>query len=112
MILKNKSLDERCLEIYEEDMINGEEVLILVVYCNKVDNGLWQFPAPQIFNETIYNKYKEKYDDKILAFRNDCEGLTSDVGSLLITEIETLKEDAIATQNALNELLFMEVADV
>ena len=37
MILKNKFLDERKLEIYEEDLINDSEVLVLVVYCVKRD---------------------------------------------------------------------------
>lgn len=109
MILKNKSLDERCLEIYEDDMINGGKVLILTVYCTKVDNGVWQFPAPQIINETVYNNYKDKYDEQILAFRNDCENLTTEVGSVLSSEIEKLKLESIATQNAINEILFKEV---
>ena len=107
MILENKSLDERCLEIYEEDMINGGKVLILTVYCTKVGSGVWQFPAPQIWNEKIYENYKEKYDGQILAFRNDCENLTSEKGSILSSEIETLKQELEITQNALNELLFL-----
>lgn len=109
MILKNKSLDERCLEIYEEDMINGGKVLILTVYCTKVNNEVWQFPAPQIYNETVYNNYKEKYDEQILAFRNDCQGITGEVGSVLSSEIETLKAESIVTQTAINEMLFKEV---
>lgn len=105
MILKNKSLDERCLEIYEEDIMSGNEILILSVYCTKVNNGMWQFPQPQIWNEVIYNKYKEKYDAQILAFRNDCENLTSEKGSVLSNEIESLKQELSITQTALNEIL-------
>ena len=106
MILKNKSLDERCLEIYEEDIVGGNEILILSVYCTKVDNGVWQFPQPQIWNEVIYNKYKEKYNEQILSFRNDCEALEGEKGSIVSTEINNLKQELEATQNALNELLF------
>lgn len=109
MILKNKALDERCLEIYEEDIMSGNEILILTVYCTKIDDGLWQFPQPQIWNEVIYNKYKEKYDEQILAFRNDCENLTIEKGSILSNEIESLKQELSLTQNALNSLLFEEV---
>lgn len=106
MILKNKSLDERCLEIYEEDMINGGKVLILTVYCTKIDNGVWQLPAPQVYNETVYFNYKDKYDKQILAFRNDCQNITAEIGSILSSEIENLKLEIDTTQNALNEILF------
>lgn len=109
MILENKSLDERQLNIYEEDMINGGKVLILTVYCTKVNNEVWQFPAPQVYNETVYNNYKDKYDEQILAFRNDCENVTGEVGSVLSNEIETLKAESIVTQTAINEMLFKEV---
>ena len=107
MILKNKYLDERSLEIYEEDLINGGEVLVLTVYCTKVNNEVWQFPQPQIWNEVIYNKYKEKYDEQILSFRNDCESLEGKKGSIVSTEIIHLKQELEVTQNALNELLFL-----
>ncbi len=109
MILKNKSLDERCLEIYEEDIVGGNEILILNVYCTRINDGLWQFPQPQIYNEIIYAKYKEKYDEQILAFRNDCENLTTEKGSVLANEIENLKTELTVTQDALNEILFKEV---
>lgn len=109
MILKNKSLDERCLEIYEEDIMSGNEVLILSVYCTKVNNAMWQFPQPQIWNEVIYNKYKEKYDAQVLAFRNDCENITTEKGSILSSEIENLKQELSLTQNAVNDLLFLGV---
>ena len=32
MITEYNSLDERCLSIYEHDMVNGSKVLILKVY--------------------------------------------------------------------------------
>lgn len=106
MIIKNKSLDERCLEIYEEDIVGGNEILILSVYCTRINDGLWQFPQPQIYNETIYAKYKEKYDEQILAFRNDCESLEGEKGSIVSIELDNLKQEIELTQNALNELLF------
>ena len=60
MLLRNRFLDERKLEIYEEDFINNTEVLVLIVYCVKRDEGMWEMPSPQIFNEILYNKYKDK----------------------------------------------------
>ena len=53
MLLKNGFLDERKLEIYEEDFINNSEVLVLIVYCVKRDGGVWEMPSPQIFNENL-----------------------------------------------------------
>ena len=106
MILKNNSLDERCLEIFEEDLINDEEILVLRIYCTKRNNGLWEMPEPQIINENLYEKYKTKYDEKILAFRNDCENLTVEKGSILASEVENLKTELTVTQEALNEILF------
>ena len=91
MILRNKALDERCLEIYEEDIMSSTEILILTVYCTKVDNGLWQFPPPQIWNETVYAKYKENYDAQVIAFRNDCESITGEKGSIILAEINDIK---------------------
>lgn len=103
MITKNKSLEERTLEIFERDIVNGGEVLILKAYCVKVDNGMWSCPAPQIFNETIYNNYREEYDAKIQAFRNDCINNTN-TSSLVIDEIEQLKKDNEIIMNAVAEL--------
>ena len=93
MLLRNRFLDERKLEIYEEDFINNTEVLVLVVYCVKRDGGMWEMPSPQIFNETLYNKYKDKYNEQIIAFRNDCAG-TSDASLIesRFTDIETQME--------------------
>lgn len=108
MITKNKSLDERCLEIYEDDVMNNCEILIVSVYCTRVNNGMWQFPAPQIWNETIYNKYREKYDAQIVAFRNDCESITVEKGSILMDQLADLQEELNTTQAAINELLFGE----
>ena len=81
------------LKIYEEDFINNTEVLVLFVYCVKRDGGMWEMPSPQIFNETLYNKYKDKYDEQIIAFRNDCAG-TSDASLIesRFTDIETQME--------------------
>ena len=41
MITRIRSLDERCLEIYETDIVNGGEVLILMAYCVRRTNGVW-----------------------------------------------------------------------
>lgn len=103
MILKNKFLDERKLEIYEEDLINDSEVLVLVVYCVKRDGGMWEMPSPQIFNENLYNKYKDKYDEQVTAFRNDCSG-TSDA-SLIENRFENIESQMEIMQTAFDELL-------
>lgn len=103
MILKNKFLDERKLEIYEEDLINNTEVLVLIVYCVKRDGGMWEMPSPQIFNENLYNKYKDKYDEQVTAFRNDCSG-TSDV-SLIENRFENIESQMEIMKTAFDELL-------
>ena len=103
MILKNKFLDERKLEIYEEDFINNSEVLVLIVYCVKRDGGMWEMPSPQIFNENLYNKYKDKYDEQVTAFRNDCTGVT-DV-SLIENRFENIESQMEIMKTAFDELL-------
>ena len=74
MVTEYNSLDERSLSIYEYDMVNGGKALILKVYCTKRDNGVWELPAPQIFNDAVYQNNKANYDDAVQAFRNDCVG--------------------------------------
>lgn len=103
MIIKNKSLEEKTLEIFEKDIVNGGEVLILKAYCVKVDNGIWACNAPIIYNETIYNNYKEEYDEKIQAFRNDCTQ-SNNTSSLIMDEIAQLKKDNEIILNAVAEL--------
>ena len=103
MLLKNKFLDERKLEIYEEDFINNTEVLVLIVYCVKRDGGMWEMPSPQIFNENLYNKYKDKYDEQVTAFRNDCVGVT-DV-SLIENRFENIESQMEIMKTAFDELL-------
>ena len=103
MLLRNRFLDERKLEIYEEDFINNTEILVLVVYCVKRDGGMWEMPSPQIFNETLYNKYKDKYDEQIIAFRNDCAG-TSDV-SLIESRFKDIEMQMEIMQQAFDGLL-------
>ena len=103
MLLKNRFLDERKLEIYEEDFINNTEVLVLIVYCVKRDGGMWEMPSPQILNENLYNKYKDKYDEQITAFRNDCSG-TSDV-SLIENRFTNIEEQIEIIQTAFDQFL-------
>ena len=103
MLLKNRFLDERKLEIYEEDFINNTEVLVLIVYCVKRDGGMWEMPSPQIFNETLYNKYRDKYDEQITAFRNDCSGV-SDV-SLIENRFTNIEEQIEIIQTAFDQFL-------
>ena len=104
MITEYNSLDERSLSIYEHDMINGGKVLILKVYCTKRDNGVWELPAPQIFNDAVYQANKTSYDDAVQAFRNDCVGSVDESTSVILNEIESLKQD--------NEMIMLAIADL
>ena len=108
MIIKNKFLDERKLEIYEEDLVNDTEILVLVVYCvRRDDSNIWEMPSPQIFNSSLYAKYKDKYDEQVTAFRNDCAG-TSDV-SLIESRFTDIEMQMEIMQMAFDELLLKEV---
>lgn len=104
MITQYGSLDERRFSIYEYDMVNNEQVLIMTVYCVKRDNGMWELPAPQIFNEVIYNNNKAQYEAAIQAFRNDCLGSINETSSAIFTEIESLKKE--------NEMLMKAIAEL
>ena len=104
MLTEFNSLDERCLSIYEYDMVNGGKALILKVYCIKRDNGVWELPAPQIFNNTVYQNDKVNYDNAVQAFRNDCVGSVDESTSVMLNEIESLKKD--------NEMIMLAIADL
>lgn len=104
MLTEYDSLDERSLSIYEYDMVNGGKVLILKVYCTKRNNGVWELPAPQIFNKTVYEANKVSYDDAVQAFRNDCLGSVNENSSVILTEIDSLKKD--------NEMIMLAIADL
>ena len=104
MLTEFNSLDERCLSIYEYDMVNGGKALILKVYCIKRDNGVWELPAPQIFNNTVYQNNKVNYDNAVQAFRNDCVGSVDESTSVILNEIESLKQD--------NEMIMLAIADL
>ena len=104
MLTEFNSLDERCLTIYEYDMVNGGKALILKVYCIKRDNGVWELPAPQIFNNTVYQNNKVNYDNAVQAFRNDCMGSVDESTSVILNEIDSLKKD--------NEMIMLAIADL
>ena len=73
MIVKTNSRREEVLNIYEIDYVGGGEVLILTAYAVKEDDGLWAYPAPQIFNEEVYLRSKTEYDKKVKEFRLNCD---------------------------------------
>ena len=104
MLTEFNSLDERCLSIYEYDMVNGGKALILKVYCVKRDNGVWELLAPQIFNDTVYQANRTTYDNAVQAFRNDCVGSVDESSSVILNEIESLKQD--------NEMIMLAIADL
>ena len=104
MLTEFNSLDERCLSIYEYDMVNGGKALILKVYCVKRDNRVWELPAPQIFNDTVYQANRTTYDNAVQAFRNDCVGSVDESTSVILNEIESLKQD--------NEMIMLAIADL
>ena len=95
---------EKCLSITETDMINGGEVTILIAYAIKDNDGVFTFPDTQVFNQDVYERNKEMYNAQILAFRNDCENMTEDKGSILADEISSLKEDNKIIMLAIDEL--------
>ena len=103
MITKTNSLEERSLEIYETDFINGGNVLILKAYCVRKNGGIWSLNEPQIFNSTVYSNNKESYDQVIQQFRNDCQGTVNDT-SLMQNEIDTLKEE--------NQMIMLAIAEL
>ena len=104
MLTEFNSLDERCLTIYEYDMVNGGKAIILKVYCIKRNNGVWELPAPQIFNNTVYQANRASYDEAVQAFRNDCVGSVDESTSVILNEIESLKQD--------NEMIMLAIADL
>ena len=109
MIIKNKFLDERKLEIYEEDLVNDTEILVLVVYCvRRDDSAIWEMPSPQIFNSSLYVKYKDKYDEQVTAFRNDCVGVSD--ASLIENRFLVLEEEMEIMQTAFDEFLLSGLA--
>ena len=95
---------EKQLTITETDMINGGEVTILIAYAIKDNDGVFTFPDTQIYNQDVYDRNKEIYNAQILAFRNDCENMTEDKGSILADEISSLKEDNKIIMLAIDEL--------
>ena len=95
---------EKCLTITETDMINGGVVTILIAYAIKDNDGVFTFPDTQIYNKDVYERNKEIYNAQILAFRNDCENMTEDKGSILADEISSLKEDNKIIMLAIDEL--------
>ena len=95
---------EKQLTITETDMINGGEVTILIAYAIKNDEGVFTFPDTQIYNQEVFERNKEIYNAQILAFRNDCENMTEDKGSILADEISSLKEDNKIIMLAIDEL--------
>lgn len=73
MIIKEEQRLEKVLNIYEVDVINGGDVLVLTVYAVKENDDIWAFPSPQIFNEDVYRRNKTEYDVKVREFRGKCE---------------------------------------
>ena len=74
MVIKEEQRLEKVLNIYEVDVINGGDVLVLTVYAVKENDDMWAFPSPQIFNEDVYRRNKTEYDVKVREFRGKCEG--------------------------------------
>ena len=75
MIVKEEQRLEKVLSIYEVDIINGGDVLVLTAYAVKENDDMWNYPSPQIFNEDVYRRNKVEYDSKVREFRLTCENL-------------------------------------
>lgn len=73
MNIRNETKIEKKLTITETDIVNGGEVLILTAYAVKDNDDLYSYPAPQIFNQEIYEKNKQAYDNAVREFRQACE---------------------------------------
>ena len=73
MIIKEEQRLEKVLNIYEVDIINGGDVLVLTAYAVKENDDMWNYPSPQIFNEDVYRRNKTEYDSKVREFRFKCE---------------------------------------
>ena len=73
MIIKEEQRLEKVLNIYEVDIINGGDVLVLIAYAVKENDDMWNYPSPQIFNEDVYRRNKTEYDKKVKEFRLSCE---------------------------------------
>ena len=73
MNIINETKIEKKLTITETDMLNGGEALILIAYAVKDNDDLYSYPAPQIFNQEIYEKNKQAYDNAVREFRQACE---------------------------------------
>lgn len=72
MNIKESINIEKKLTITETDIVNGGEALVLIAYAVKENDNLYAFPAPQIFNESLYTAHKAEYDKKITEFRSKC----------------------------------------
>lgn len=75
MIVREGQRLEKVLNIYEVDVINGGDVLVLTAYAVKENDDMWNYPSPQIFNEDVYRRNKTEYDSKVREFRLACEDL-------------------------------------
>ena len=73
MIVREGQRLEKVLNIYEVDVINGGDVLVLTAYAVKENDDMWNYPSPQIFNEDVYRRNKAEYDAKVREFRGKCE---------------------------------------
>lgn len=73
VIIKEEQRLEKVLNIYEVDIINGGDVLVLTAYAVKENDDMWNYPSPQIFNEDVYRRNKTEYDKKVKEFRLSCE---------------------------------------
>lgn len=73
MNIKEDIRVEKTLNITENDVVNGGEVLVLVAYAIKENEDLYSFLSPQIFSNEIYEKNKTEYDNAVKGFRAKCE---------------------------------------
>lgn len=73
MNLRNSVLIEKKLTISETDIVNGGEILVLIAYAVKENDDMFSFPTPQIFNQEIYSRNKNAYDQAVRDFRIQCE---------------------------------------
>ena len=73
MNIKKESRIEKSIKITETDIVNGGEVLVLIAYAVKENEDMWSYPSPQIFNQELYLKNKNSYDNVVRDFRLNCD---------------------------------------
>ncbi len=100
MNIRKKSNIEESLSIYESDMVNGGEALILIAYVTKENGGMYSYPTPQIFNEEVYNRNRDAYDAQVIRFREEFLLQETPQRTARLDVLEASSREILETENA------------